>query len=197
MNTPAHLIVAAAAFAHPERERGDGAAKVTFAALFGAILPDLSLYLLFAWARFVQGRSPQQIFNIDYFSDAWQAVFAVDNSIPLWVLVLALAIALRSAIGVAFAGSGLLHLVTDFLLHNDDARRHLWPLSDWVFVSPVSYWDPAHYGHIAGPVEALMCFVLLAMLWQRFSGWVARGALLIAGALELLPAGAFAIMFAG
>ena len=197
MNTPAHLIVAAAAFARPSERWRDVERRVTAAALFGAILPDLSLYLMFAWARLVQGRSPQQIFDIDYFSESWQAVFAVDNSIPLWTLALVVGVALRGPVLIAFAVSGLLHLVTDFLLHNDDARRHLWPFSDWVFVSPVSYWDPQHYGHIAGAAEGLLCLGLLALLWRRFRGVAARGVILLAGLLQLAPALAFALLFAG
>ncbi|WP_328795072.1 hypothetical protein [Jannaschia marina] len=40
MNTPAHLIIGLAAFGKPGRPR------VTAAALCGALLPDLSLYLM-------------------------------------------------------------------------------------------------------------------------------------------------------
>lgn len=40
MNTPAHLIIGLAAFGKP------GAPRVTAAALAGAMIPDLSLYLL-------------------------------------------------------------------------------------------------------------------------------------------------------
>ena len=38
----------------------------------------------------------------------------------------------------AFASSGFLHLTLDFLLHNQDAGSQLWPLCDWIFISPFS-----------------------------------------------------------
>ena len=44
----------------------------------------------------------------------------------------------------------------DFLLHHNDGHRHFLPFSDFRFVSPVSYWDPRHYGGIVAPLEALL-----------------------------------------
>ncbi|MGQ0564861.1 MAG: cobalamin biosynthesis protein CobQ [Gemmobacter sp.] len=191
MNTPAHLILAAAVFARPDR-RG-----VNAAALAGGLLPDLSLYLMVSWALYVQGHAPRVVFGEMYFSDRWQAVFAVDNSLPLWALALGLALLLRSAAGIAFAGAGVLHLVADFLLHHDDARRQFWPLSDWVFQSPVSYWDGAHYGNIVGPAEILACLALSLLLWRRFAGWPARSLIAAGMALELAPLVVWGLMFAG
>jgi hypothetical protein len=190
VNTPAHLIFAAAAFARPGRP------GVNAAALAGGLVPDLSLYLMAGWALYGRGIPAPVVFDELYLSDTWQAVFAVDNSIPLWALLLGLALAWRAWPLVAFGGAGLLHLVADFLLHHDDARRMLWPLSDWVFRSPVSYWDSRHYGHIAGPLEIAVCAGLAVLLWRRFRSWPARG--LIAGgmALEMLPVVLWTLMFA-
>ena len=191
MNTPAHLIFAAAAFARP------GQRKVNAAAVAGGLLPDLSLYLLAGFALYVQGIPAQVVFGQLYFSDAWQAVFAIDHSLPLWSLGLLVTLGLRSAAGTAFAGSGLLHAAVDFLLHHDDARRQLWPLSDWMFRSPVSYWDPQHYGYIAAPAEFLACLALSVLLWRRFRGGPARALIAAGMAMELAPAIMFAQMFAG
>ncbi|MEJ6403518.1 hypothetical protein [Yoonia sp. 2307UL14-13] len=52
MNTPAHLIFGMTAFGR------SGQVKVTAAALFGALLPDLSLYLLAGWHLNILGTSP-------------------------------------------------------------------------------------------------------------------------------------------
>ena len=85
MNTPAHIIFAAAAFARPyERKR-------TFAALAGALAPDLSLYMMAGTAIYIMGISPYVVFGQLYFSDAWQQVFAVDNSFIVWGLAFGLA----------------------------------------------------------------------------------------------------------
>ena len=191
MNTPAHLIFAAAAFARADRR------AVNAAALAGGLLPDVPLFLMVGWALYVQGIAPQVVFGRLYFSDRWQAVFAIDHSLPLWTLALTFGLALRWAPGIAFAGSGLMHAAVDFCVHHDDARRQVWPLSDWVFRSPVSYWDPQHYGLIAAPVEFLTCLVLSVILWRRFAGGPAR-ALIAAGMVaELAPAVMFALMFGG
>lgn len=191
MNTPAHLIFAAAAFARPDRR------AVNLAALAGGLLPDVPLFLMVGWALYLQGIAPQVVFDQMYFSDRWQAVFAIDHSLPLWSLALILGLALRSAAGIAVAGSGLLHAAIDFCVHHDDARRQLWPLSDWVFHSPVSYWDPQHYGLVAAPVEFLTCLALSVILWRRFRSTAARVLIAMGMVAELAPAVMFALMFGG
>jgi hypothetical protein len=191
VNTPAHLIFGAAAFARPN------APAVNAAALFGALLPDLSLYLLTGWSLLIMGIPPETVFGELYFSPQWQGIFAVDNSIPLWALGLGLGLALRSRVLIAFAGAGLLHLVFDFALHHDDARRHFRPITDYVFISPVSYWDPRHFGNIAGPVEIAVSLLLCGVLWRRFRGWFARVLIVAAALAELAPGLMFMVMFRG
>lgn len=189
MNTPAHLLLGAAVFTKPDQPR------TNIAALIGALLPDLSLYLLVAWNIYVLDVSPEVVFGSYYFSDSWQSIFAIDNSFILWGAVFGVALWIKRDWLIAFAGAGLLHLLADFLLHNDDARRHFWPLSDWVFFSPVSYWDRDHFGNYVGPLEALLCLVLIAILWRRFHSFWVRGILVLAAALQIVPHIAFFLMF--
>jgi hypothetical protein len=191
VNTPAHLIFGAAAFARP------GKPAVNVAALTGALLPDLSLYLLVGSSLFVLGIPAETVFGELYFSDAWQDIFAIDNSIPLWSAGLAVGLILRSPVAIAFFGAGLLHLAFDLPLHHDDARRHFWPLSDYVFHSPVSYWDPARHGGVVGPLEIAVSLALCALLWRRFRGWFARALVLAAALAELMPGLMFMLMFRG
>ncbi len=40
-------------------------------------------------------------------------------------------------------------------------------MSDWRFRSPVSYWDPAHYGRLAAAAELLLGLALLLWLLRR------------------------------
>jgi membrane-bound metal-dependent hydrolase YbcI (DUF457 family) len=181
MNTPAHLLFGAALFARPSRP------GTPVAAVLGSLVPDLSLYFMAATSIWVLGIPAERVFRELYFSDEWQAVFAVDNSIPLWSVLLAFALWRQKPILVAFASAGLLHLACDLSLHNEDARRHFWPLSDWIFRSPLSYWDPRHHGRVVAPLEMAFAILWTAILWRRFTGWRARtffGALL---ALELAP----------
>lgn len=160
---------------------------VTAAAVVGSLLPDFSLYFMFFWNRWVRGMSERQIFGTEYFSDYWQRVFSIDNSIPLWGAVLAVGLAARAPVIAVFAAAGLMHLVLDLALHHDDGRAHFWPISEWKFESPVSYWDPRHYGDIVGPVEIGICAVMLIALWRRFPSVVARVLILLVGLLEILP----------
>lgn len=189
MNTPAHLIFAAALYARP------GKPQVNAAALAGGFAPDASLYFLYAWARFVQGIPDRVIFGELYFGPEWQGVFAVDNSFFLWGGLFALAWWSRLPAAIAFAGSGLLHLALDFPLHHDDGRAHFWPMSDWIFRSPLSYWDSRHHGDIVGGLEVLACMLLLAVLWRRFSGTPARALIGLSAAGLAAPALIFGIMF--
>ena len=189
MNTPAHLILAAAVFAKPDKPGRN------MAALLGALIPDFSLYFMVFWNRNIHGMSAEQIFGTEYFSSYWQQVFAIDNSIPLWLLLLGVALLLRWQVIAILAGAALLHILLDFPLHHDDGRAHFWPFSDWIFASPFSYWDSAHYGGIIGPLEGVICLGLLVILWRRFSGWPAQVLIMLAGVMECVPAVLFPILF--
>lgn len=191
MNTPAHLIFGLTAFGKARRP------AVTAAAFAGALLPDLSLYLLVGWHLQVLGTSPQIVFGQLYFSDGWQSIFRIDNSFILWGIAFAIGAMMRAPIMIAFCGAALLHLGFDFLLHNDDARAHFWPLSNWVFQGPVSYWDPEHYGNIAGAVEVTLSLLCCGVLWRRFVGRWMRVLILLLGVIEFAPFAMFALMFAG
>lgn len=181
MHTPAHMFVGAALFAKAGRP------AVTRAAILGGLLPDVPLILMVGWSLWVMRLPPGVVFDRLYFSDAWQAVFAIDHNLWLWGIGAALALALRAPVATAFTLSGLLHAVTDFLLHHDDARRQLWPVTDWVFQSPASYWDPAHYGRVVGPLELLLCAALAVVLWRRFAGKTARAWIILGLLAEAGP----------
>lgn len=189
MNTPAHLIFGLTAFGLPERK------AVTAAALAGAMIPDLSLYLMVGWHMRVLETPPQVIFGELYFSDAWQSVFRVDNSMVLWGIALVLGVMARSQVVVALCGAALLHLVLDFGLHHDDGRAHFWPITDWIFASPVSYWDRNHYGGIVGPIEVFVSLACCVWLWHRYTGWWMRGLIGVLAGLEFVPLVLFTLMF--
>ena len=182
VNTPAHLILGAAVFARPH------AASVTAGALAGSLLPDISLYAMASFALFVQKIPPSVVFGDLYFSQEWQNVFAVDNSVFVWLCVAALGYWLRRGWLAVLGAAAILHLAADFPLHHDDGRPHFWPFSDWIFSSPVSYWDPAHYGQIAGALEAALCLVLCIALFRRFRGLPARALICLAALVESVPA---------
>lgn len=189
MNTPAHLLVGAAAFAKPDR-RG-----TTAAAFLGAITPDLSLYIMVAVSIWVLDIPARVVFGEYYYSDAWQSVFAIDNSFIFWGIAFAVALWRRHDIAMAFGGAGLLHLALDFPLHTHDARMHFWPLTDWVFQSPVSYWDNAAYAGIVGPMELSLSLGCAALLWQTLRRWGWRLLVVLLTAMELASSGVWRFLF--
>lgn len=191
MNTPAHLIFGLAAFGKADRP------ALTGAALAGAMIPDLSLYLLAGWHLQVLGTAPEVVFGELYFSDAWQSIFRIDNSMILWGIALVIGVMARSGVMIALCGAALLHLGLDFLLHNDDGRAHFWPVSNWIFQSPVSYWDPDHYGNIFGPLEVVASLIACAFLWRRYAGGLMRSLIVLLGLMEFVPVIMFTLMFAG
>ncbi len=177
MNTPGHLLLGAALFARPPRP------AFLFVALLGSAIPDMSAVILVFWARRVEGISDEVIFNTLYFSERWQQVFAIDNSIPLWAGLLGIALWQRLYLTRIFAASALVHLVADMALHHDDGRSHFWPVTRWKFESPISYWDSAHYGSVVAAVLFMVSLAAFAVLIRRYQGWGPRAlfAALLAG----------------
>lgn len=191
MNTPAHVIFGLAAFGKPD------AARVTAAALFGAILPDLSLYGMVGWHLLVLETPAEVVFDQLYFSDGWMRIFAVDNSFVLWGLALGLALWLRSSWAIALTGAALLHLALDFPFHAGDGRPQFWPLTMWIFDSPLSYWDGAYGGRIVGAVEMIACIALVAYIHRRFTEWWVRITSYVLLALQVVPMIAWYLFFRG
>ena len=177
VNTPAHLVVNLALLGGGAR-RG----RAAWIAL-GALLPDLPMFGFFAWQRFVEGASAQQIWGSLYFDPQWQVFFDVFNSLPLlavgWLLARR---ARRSPVELVFA-SAIVHALCDFGVHREDGHRHLWPLSDWRYMSPLSYWDPAYGGRIGAGLEWLLVAAASAVLWRRHPRRPVRAALVLLNAV--------------
>ena len=189
MNTPAHLILGIAAFARPVTSRN------LTAAFLGSLAPDLSLYLLAGTSLFVLGIPPNVVFGELYFSPAWQTVFAIDNSFFLWGALLGVGLWRRLPLLQIFCLAGLFHIASDFLLHHDDGRPHFWPLSTWVFESPLSYWDKQHGAVWIAPLEALASVVAILVIWRQAPPLWALGLLVVLLGLELWIVGQWMFFF--
>ena len=189
MNTPAHLLLGTAAFGRTNYR------AITIAAIIGALLPDLSLYLLVAICVFILDIPASVVFDELYFSDSWQLVFMVDNSFLLWGLLLFFGIGLKKTWLIALAGAALLHLVCDFPLHHDDARAHFWPLTDWRFISPLSYWDTDHFAGWVAPVEVVLSVAAATVVWKKHHEKLIRGAVILLVLLELIVIGSWIAFF--
>ena len=167
MNTPAHALLNLLALGNRERE------AAVAPIIVGSILPDAPMFVFYAWQKLL-GVPEQLIWREKYYDPSWQGFFDVFNSLPLIILLGVLARVLGWRWIMWLAAAMALHVLFDLPLHHDDAHRHFFPFSDWRFESPISYWDPAHYGRISAIAEVAMSGFATAWLWHRYSGKAAR-----------------------
>jgi len=171
MNTPAHLLVSAAAL-------GKGASRRGLAfILAGALLPDLPMFLFYLWQRLVLDAPERLIWGQRYFEAGWQSFFDLFNSAPLALAGLAAGWLLASRDLRLFFSAMLLHFAMDLPLHHDDGHAHLFPFSSWKFASAVSYWDPRHLGGLGAGIELAVVLASAAVLIRRARHRVSRVAL--------------------
>jgi len=194
LNTQTHVLLASALFipaAHTllpcwSKHKYKIAALAVF---LGSILPDASLFLMFAIAK-SQGVSEQVIFSEWYYHPFWQNIGALTNSIPVYGVVALISYlligpsvntspAVTRFIGVCLVTglAAVIHTLTDLPLHHDDGHPHFWPFSRWIFESPVSYWDPKHFGAQWSLIELVLAVLLIVFLWRRFKNRFSRVAL--------------------
>ena len=133
--------------------------KQTVCVVFGAVLPDLNMFLFYAYQKII-GSSESDIWGTLYFEEHWQLFFDCFNAIPIYLAVVGIAYWRGNRLLLLVASSALVHVLCDLPLHNDDAHRHFLPFSQWRFVSPVSYWDPKHFGLVAAGVEFVSAFAI-------------------------------------
>jgi uncharacterized membrane protein len=188
VNTPAHLILNLAVLGTGGRRRFAGSI------LAGALLPDLPIFVFYAWQRIAAGASEGAIWSHLYFDKAWQGFFDLFNSVPIALLGLLLAWRARRRALQLFFASWLLHCLWDLPFHREDAHRHFYPFSDWRFQSPVSYWDPAHHGALFALLETVLVLAGSFLLWRRFQNRIGRAALAVASGVYLTV---YAVFYAG
>lgn len=175
MMSQTHLLIAAALFIRP------GHKKRNIAVLSGAILPDVSIFILSLYAAY-HSIPGETLWNATYWTEPWQTYSKISNSAPLYLGILALSLLFAAprdgrarwqSLPALFCLAALMHLATDFPVHHNDAHIHFWPFSDWRFQSPLSYWDRAHHGGIFSIFEAGLGLALMSLLFARFKArWV-------------------------
>jgi len=167
VNTPAHIVFSLAALG-PTR-----AGSYPLAIVAGALIPDLAMIFFYAWHK-LTGATETAIWSQHYFQEGWQMVFDIPNSIPLIVIALCFVYYRKKPVLVCMFASMLCHCILDLLVHHDDAHRHFYPFLEWRFVSPVSYWDPSHYGDIVSKVEMVSVAALSIWLWRTVGNLVVK-----------------------
>lgn len=190
MITPTHMLVAGAVVGRSWHRPWQLAL-----CWFGGFFPDFSVFLMVICVRLglVQSdnlwRSPTGL----YWQEPWQALSAISNSIPLYLLLAGIGWIVSKGRGVRwrpaglglllFAMAALLHVLLDFPVHADDAHVHFWPFSDWRFHSPVSYYQRAYHGELVGLLEAVAAAGLALFIVWRFRAWQIR----VSALLLLVP----------
>lgn len=169
MNTPGHAVVNLLLLG--KRDRPNLFAPIAL----GSIVPDLPMLLFYFHQKVWLATPEHTIWSESYYLAGWQAFFDLVHSLPLIALAGLVAYAAKSPRVVAFLASMMMHAVCDLLLHRNDAHRHFFPLSEWRFVSPVSYWDPRYYGGVVSSVEVLVVVVGASWLFKQYPGKGARG----------------------
>lgn len=166
MNTVTHGLVAAALLTR----RRSPCRNVAVVA--GALIPDLYIFGIWIWAK-VSGVGEADLWRRIYFMEPAPVMSAVFNSAPLYALLLIIGLWLGPVWLWAFAAAALLHLALDFPVHASDAHAHFWPLTNWRFESPVSYWDRAHHAGWVNGVEIALLLICVFVLFRRFPAlWV-------------------------
>jgi hypothetical protein len=187
MNTQSHVIMGAVIF-------GRGIPAKAWAGVLGGVIPDLPMILIVIALK-LSGVPAHTIFDEMYWQNWWQVTNAIGHNVWLWGGLIILGLFMRDRLSSSarsfdqwttvslFAGSALLHTAIDFVCHREDAHMSFWPMTRWKFMSPVSYYDPAHYGMWFSLFEAALCLVLATILFQQFSGRVLRVCLALAMAM--------------
>lgn len=175
MRTATHALLALTALARPD------APRLNATVVAGALVPDLAIFVMAAWAGTVAQIPAAEIWDDVYFRPFWQEVFAVTNSAPIYALLVLLGFVFKVRWVWLLGAAALIHLAGDLPLHHDDGHPHFWPITSWIFESPVSYWDPRHFGRYFVFLELSSALLMIVLLWKRFPYWIWRAGLTFAG----------------
>ena len=166
MNTPGHYILNLALLGKTI------APQHNLVIAIGAILPDLPIFVFYFVAKFIYRMPEGKIWSEAYYEPFWHNTVALFHSIPLALLITAACYFFRWQAGMILGISMVCHSLLDLPVHHDDAHRHFFPLSDYRFISPFSYWDVNHYGKIVAFIEmALVIIVNPIVLGLLNSPW--------------------------
>ena len=188
MLTQTHVFTALAIWAKPKQTARN------VAIIAGALVTDAFIYIGLIWYVGLKGHSVKSYFDDLYFQDNMQFWSALSNSLPLYGALAFTAWLARKRAGATLvcicALAAFSQSLIDLPVHAQDAHRHVWPLSDFRFISPISYWDPAYYGHIFGPLDMILGLACICVLWRRFTAKWSRIVLGLFAALYIIGIGA-------
>lgn len=146
----------------------------------GAAFPDLpsfagtayyvgTAYITEGWASM----DSQEVLDAIYFTGPFGGTgSALHSAVPPAILLLVYVLARLKGLDprrimLWFLIGWLGHALADFLTHAGDTRPLFWPLTDWQWSSPVSYYNPAYYGREFFFTSHALIVVTMAFLLGR------------------------------
>ena len=168
MNSPSHAILNLALLGHLSPE-------ANLAIVVGAVLPDLPIFGFYVWAKRIEGLPEREIWREAYYRPQIQNLVAIFHSIPLALMAWFLASQGGWEVAQMVCLSCVLHSLGDLPVHNDDAHRHFFPFSNYRLISPISYWDPKHYGSVVAAIEFLLVSIATVWGFPRVQFWLGKG----------------------
>lgn len=172
MNTPSHAIINLAILGQQDKP------QFNLAIVFGAILPDIPIFVFYFVAKVVQKLPEKTIWTEAYYQPFWQNIIALLHSFPLACIAWIIARSQGWKIAEIIFLSMVWHSVFDLPVHSEDAHRHFFPLSNYRFISPISYWNPKHYGNIVSFVERLLVAGTSIYVFPAVISYVGKGLIL-------------------
>ncbi|MBU1173903.1 MAG: hypothetical protein KKH72_00760 [Alphaproteobacteria bacterium] len=180
MVTTTHMLMAAFVTTRPRMR-----AWMVFLGWFGGFFPDLPMFVMVGMARLLESpvnlwRQPDGL----YWLDPWRTLTGLSHSIPIWAALALVGwagwqlgkgrVTVAGLAMLVFSAGALIHSVADLLVHTHDAHSHFLPLSDFVFHSPVSYYQRDHFGREFSVFELGFCLVAGWFMFRWFRSWTLR-----------------------
>jgi len=162
--------------------------RKTFAFLLGSILPDVPFAILtvvYTLYFTILGSTPNDVSLMEYlhfdlfFSDPiWIILHNFFHSLVVGSMMLLVAFIKRDTLWgkrLMWLTLGiLLHTIIDIFTHHSDGPLFLFPLNwNYRFESPISYWEPEHFGNQFRIFEYLLdtflTIFLITRWWQQYN----------------------------
>lgn len=180
MITPSHIVFNLVILGKKKHR------KILLAIVLGAIFPDVCNFFYYTWNGIFRKIPHDVLWGDMYFHSAWTPFFQLSHSFWLLPLMLALAFYWKKHWAKFFWGSALLHSIMDFTVHHTDAYRHFYPFSDWIFKSPISYWDPMYYGLWVSGAEMFFALTACVIIFRRAKSKTGKTVALLAAICFLI-----------
>ena len=177
MNTPSHFLLHAWLRKYFWEKKNFFIPK---SFLLWAIAPDIGLYLcVFLYALYSEyflwnptWETFRYMFDVLYFEHPlWIFAYNFLHSPLVIVSFLCVTKFFKNYLGAYYIIMYwffiwcLLHTFFDIPLHHNDGPRIFYPISDYIFYSPVSYWNREYYAGYVIPVELWMCVIMILYLY--------------------------------